>query len=89
MEKDLREYSEDFKNYVDGLAKEHDKEQLNVFTEVVLDYMRESGEIGEFEVFNFRRNGIQLNGYSWAEEDEEYTLTLVVSLHTRIVPRWC
>ncbi|MEC0134348.1 MULTISPECIES: AIPR family protein [Paenibacillus] len=86
MEKDLREYSEDFKNYVDGLAKEHDKEQLNVFTEVVLDYMRESGEIGEFEVFNFRRNGIQLNGYSWAEEDEEYTLTLVVSLHTRIVP---
>lgn len=86
MEKDLREYSEDFKNYVDGLAKEQDKEQLIVFTEVVLDYMRESGEIGEFEVFNFRRNGIQLNGYSLVEEDDEYSLTLMVSLHTRIVP---
>ncbi|ODB55039.1 hypothetical protein A7311_20605 [Paenibacillus polymyxa] len=86
MEKDFRDYSEDFKNYVDGLAKEHDREQQGVFTEVVLDFIRESGEIGEFEVLNFRRTGIQVNGFSIVEDNDLYALTLVISLHTRIAP---
>ncbi|MGV6935536.1 AIPR family protein [Paenibacillus sp. CMM36] len=86
MEKDFRDYSEDFKNYVDGLAKEHDREQQEVFTEVVLDFIRESGEIGEFEVLNFRRTGIQVNGFSIVEDNDLYALTLVISLHTRIAP---
>lgn len=86
MEKDFRDYSEDFKNYVDGLAKEHDREQQGVFTEVVLDFIRESGEIGDFEVLNFRRTGIQVNGFSIVEDNDLYALTLVISLHTRIAP---
>lgn len=86
MEKDFREYSADFKNYVDGLAKERDREPLSLFTEVVLDFIRESGEIGEFDVFNFRRTGIQVNGSSIVEENGLYSLSLIISLHTRIAP---
>lgn len=88
MNKDLRVYAEEFKNYIDGVVTgqaQHDHQ--NFFTETVLDILQSSGEIGVYEVGNFRRTGIQINGYSINEEaEEDISIDLFVSLHTRIMP---
>jgi hypothetical protein len=56
----------------------------SAFTQIVIDFLSESGELDDAEACAHRAYGIQVNGYSISEYDER--IDLIVSIHCDQAP---
>ncbi|WP_019419213.1 AIPR family protein [Paenibacillus sp. OSY-SE] len=88
MNKPLHDFAESFKQHIEGIAAaKSENKSIESFTDAMCGYMQESGELDGFEVIEqFKRIGIQLNGYAIHEDEERLAVDLFVCLHTRIIP---
>ncbi|MBM7568083.1 AIPR family protein [Paenibacillus sacheonensis] len=87
MEQGLRDFAVEFKDHVEGVAAaRNEANSVTTFTDVIYGYIYEAGEIGPIELCEYKRTGIQLNGYSIHDDGAHKGIDLVVSLQTRIVP---
>jgi hypothetical protein len=87
MANGLQDFAQGFKQHIESVATARKEENsTKTFVESIAGYLQEAGEIGIVEGCDFKRLGIQLNGYAIHEDGDNIGLDLVVSLHTRIVP---
>ena len=88
MNKALQEFAESFKQHIEGIAAAHyESRNVESFTDAMCGYLLESGELTGYEVIEqFKRTGLQLNGYAVHEDGNRIALDLFVCLHTRIIP---
>ncbi|WP_079914812.1 AIPR family protein [Paenibacillus sp. 32352] len=88
MNKALQDFAESFKQHIEGIAAaKNENKSIESFTDAMCGYLQESGELTSYEVIGqFKRPGIQLNGYAIHENEERFAFDLFVSLHTRIIP---
>lgn len=88
MNRPLHDFAESFKQHIDGFAAaKNEDNSIESFTDTMCGYMQESGELTSYEVVKqFKRPGIQLNGYSLHEDGVQLAVDLYLCLHTRIIP---
>lgn len=88
MIKALHDFAESFKQHIDDIATaKSENTSMESFTDAMCGYMQESGELATYEVVEqFKRTGIQLNGYAVHENEDKVAIDLFVCLHTRIIP---
>lgn len=88
MNKALQEFAESFKQHIESIATAHyESRNVESFTDAMCGYLQESGELTGYEVIEqFKRTGLQLNGYAVHEDGGRIALDLFVCLHTRIIP---
>src|SRR5665648_150613 len=78
--KDLQKFSEDFFQEIISRAEVEDMEEYreNIFIELMVEYLEESGEIDGGIPCYHKKRGIQVNGYQFYEDHN--TLDLFVSI---------
>lgn len=88
MNKPLHEFAESFKLYIEGIAAgNNESTSINTFTDAMCGYLYESGEFSTYNIVEqFKRTGLQLNGYVIHENNNQIAIDLFVCLHTRIIP---
>jgi len=82
----LEQFSRDLQQQVIARA-EMDEEgtfQENVFTQLMIEYLADAGEIEDAEPCLHRARGILVSGYALSENGE--SLDLLVAIHTNTVP---
>lgn len=78
--KDLQKFGEDFFQEIISRAEVEDMEEYreNIFVELMIEYLEESGEIDGGMPCYHKKKGIQVNGYQFYEDHN--TLDLFVSI---------
>lgn len=89
MSNALQDFAQVFKQHIESNVSTGNEEvSIKTFVDVTAGFLHEAGEIGIVEVCDFKRLGIQLNGYATHEDEDEMiiALDLIVCLQTKIVP---
>ena len=86
LSKPLRDFARDFQQQiiVDSDMDGEESFREDQFTQAMIDYLGESGEIDDATVCSHRARGMQVNGYNFSSDGE--CLDLLVSAYTASVP---
>lgn len=87
MEDGLLDFAHRIKQHIEELASAQNEQNTSkIFVDTMAGYLQEAEEIGNYEVCDYKRTGIQVNGFAINENENNYAIDLFVSLHTQFVP---
>lgn len=84
--KSLENFSQDIHQQVIATADIEGEEAFreDKFTELMIEYLTDAGEVDDGIVCSYRAKGLQVNGYSLSEDEEVFDI--FISKYTSVVP---
>ncbi len=86
LESDLCKFAKDFQQEI-IIRSEIEGEECfreDMFTQLMVEYLNDAGELDDAQIFSYRARGLQINGYCVSDDDE--CIDLLISINEMQTP---